>query len=64
LLNSIKGENIYRVFPHKLFCNNLLKDRCITHDEQDIFYKDDNHPSAKGAEMINDLIIKEINKIR
>ena len=64
LLNSIKGENIYRVFPHKLFCNNLLKDRCITHDEKDIFYKDDNHPSAKGAEMINDLIIKEINKIR
>jgi peptidoglycan/LPS O-acetylase OafA/YrhL len=64
LLDSIKGENIYRVFPHKLFCNNLVKDRCVTHDEKNIFYKDDNHPSAKGAEMINDLIMKEINKIK
>jgi hypothetical protein len=38
LLDSIKGDNIYRV-------------------------ADDDHPSLKGAEMINDLIMKEIEKI-
>ena len=63
LLNSIRGENIYRVYPHTLFCNTIIKDRCVTHDDENIFYADDVHPSLKGAEMINDLIMKEIEKI-
>ena len=63
LLNSIRGENIYRVYPHTLFCNTIIKDRCVTHDDENIFYADVNHPSLKGAEMINDLIMKEIEKI-
>ena len=63
LLDSIKGENIYRVYPYTLFCNTTIKDRCVTHDSKNIFYYDDDHPSTKGAEMINDLIIKEIEKI-
>jgi len=63
LLDSIQGENIYRVYPHTLFCNAIIKDRCIAHDDKNIFYSDDDHPSIKGAEMINDLIMKEIEKI-
>jgi hypothetical protein len=31
--------------------------------DKNIFYSDDDHPSIKGAEMINDLIMKEIEKI-
>jgi len=63
LLDSIKGNNIYRVYPHILFCDTKIKNRCVTHDDKNIFYSDDNHPSVKGAEMINDLIMKEIEKI-
>ena len=63
LLDSIKGDNIYRVYPHKLFCDTTIKDRCVTHDDKNIFYADDDHPSIKGSEMINDLIMKEIEKI-
>jgi peptidoglycan/LPS O-acetylase OafA/YrhL len=63
LLDSIQGDNIYRVYPHTLFCNTTIKDRCVTHDDKNIFYYDDDHPSIKGAEMINDLIMKEIEKI-
>ena len=63
LLDSIQGENIYRVYPHTLFCDTTIKYRCVTHDDQNIFYADDDHPSLKGAEMINDLIMKEIKKI-
>jgi len=63
LLDSIKGNNIYRVYPHKLFCNTIVKNRCMTHYNNNIFYRDDDHPSLKGAEMINDLIMKEIEKI-
>ena len=63
LLDSIQSKNIYRVYPHKLFCNTTIKNRCVTHDDKNIFYTDDDHPSLKGAEMINDLIMKEIEKI-
>jgi peptidoglycan/LPS O-acetylase OafA/YrhL len=63
LLNSIKGSNIYRVYPHKIFCDYLIKDSCVTHNNNDIFYIDDQHISIKGAEIINNLIIKEIDKI-
>ena len=63
LLDSIQGDNIYRVYPQTLFCNAKVKDRCVTHDDKSIFYSDYAHPSLKGAEMINDLIIKEIEKI-
>jgi peptidoglycan/LPS O-acetylase OafA/YrhL len=63
LLDSIKGDNIYRVYPHTLFCSTTIKDRCVTHDDKNIFYEDGDHPSIKGSEMINDLIMKEIEKI-
>ena len=63
LLDSIKGDNIYRVYPHSLFCDTIIKDRCVTHDKNYLFYRDDDHPSLKGAEMINNLITKEIEKI-
>ena len=63
LLDSIDNNNIYRVYPHKLFCDLRLKGRCVTHDDKDIFYADMDHPSKKGAEMINDLIIKKIKNI-
>ena len=63
LYDSIKNEDLYRVYPHRLFCNTKITNKCLTHDNNDIYYSDTNHPSLKGAEMINNLIIREINKI-
>ena len=63
ILDSIKGENIYRVFPHKIFCDSLIKHRCVSHNDKKIFYSDDDHPSSRGAQMINSLIMNEIKKI-
>ena len=63
LLDSIQNDNIYRIYPHKLFCNKTIKNRCVSHNGWDIFYADNNHPSLKGAAMIGDLIMKEIEKI-
>jgi hypothetical protein len=62
LLDKIKNENIYRVYPHKLFCNTIIKNKCIANNNVSIFYSDNNHPSKKAAEMINDLIIMIIKK--
>jgi peptidoglycan/LPS O-acetylase OafA/YrhL len=63
LLDSIQDKNIYRVYPHTMFCNTTIKDRCISHDDKNVFYSDGDHLSLKGAEMVNDLIMKEIEKI-
>jgi peptidoglycan/LPS O-acetylase OafA/YrhL len=63
LLDSVQGDNIYRVYPHRIFCNTIIKNRCTLYDEKNIFYYDDDHPSLKGAQMINDLILNEIEKI-
>ena len=63
LLDSIQSDNIHRVYPHTLFCDTTIKDRCVTHDNMNVFYADGDHPSIKGAEIINDLIMKEIEKI-
>jgi peptidoglycan/LPS O-acetylase OafA/YrhL len=62
LLDKIKNENIYRVYPHKLFCNTIIKNKCIANNNVSIFYSDNNHPSKKAAEMINDLIMMIIKK--
>ena len=63
LFDSIKGENIYRVYPHKLFCNTLITNECIAHDYQRIFYFDNNHLSIDGANIVVKLITDQINKI-
>ena len=63
LLNSFENKNIYRIFPDKFLCNNLIKNRCLTHDDKNIYYRDSHHPSPAGAKIINDLIINEINNI-
>ena len=60
LYDSIQNEKVYRVYPDKVFCNVHQKNRCSNHDMNDSFYLDDDHPSAKGAEMINALIMNEI----
>ena len=42
----------------KLFCNTEENNRCITHNNDDVFYMDDDHLSVKGSEMLNKLILK------
>ena len=61
LFDSIESPNIHRVYPHTLFCDKQIKGRCVTHNKEDVFYADDDHPSAKGSEMIVELIMEQIN---
>jgi peptidoglycan/LPS O-acetylase OafA/YrhL len=63
LFDSIQHPNLYRVYPHKLFCNNQIKGSCVSHDDKNIFYVDTDHPSTAGAKMIVELIMKKIDAI-
>ena len=59
LFDSISSKNIYRVYPHKIFCN-LDTKRCNAHDEDNIYYYDHHHLSTYGANLLSDEIIKKI----
>jgi peptidoglycan/LPS O-acetylase OafA/YrhL len=64
LLNSIKGKNIYRVYPHSMFCDTLIKNRCLTHDNKTTFYDDSNHLSRYGSKSLNNLIVDIMDQIK
>ncbi|WP_394210612.1 acyltransferase family protein [Enterovibrio calviensis] len=52
LYDSIKHPNVYRVYPHEIFCDKKISGRCETHNSIDTFYADDDHPSTEGARLI------------
>lgn len=61
LLDGIQHKNITRIYPHKLFCNTTITDRCVTHDQNNSFYRDDQHLSTTGRNMLFELIMKKMN---
>ena len=63
LLNSIEHTNLFRVYPHKLFCNTALKNRCVANNKKFIYYSDDDHPSTVGSKLINELILDKLNEV-
>jgi peptidoglycan/LPS O-acetylase OafA/YrhL len=63
-LDSIQGANIYRVYPHKSFCNTVIKERCVANNKEHLFYYDDDHLSLQGSKYIINDIMKIIQKIQ
>jgi hypothetical protein len=62
--DSIKLDNLIKVRPANVLCdvkNNLCP--VIDYKNNNLIFSDPWHPSLKGAELINDLIMKEIKKI-
>ena len=64
ILDSIQHHNIYKVYPHKFFCNTILDNKCIANDDANIFYYDDDHLSTIGSEIVVNEIIEIIKKIK
>lgn len=60
VLDSITGDRIIRIYPHKVFCDDENVRRCVTHDDDNIFYADDDHLSDSGALLLTNEIMKEI----
>jgi len=64
ILDSVQHQNLFRVYPHKFFCNTKLNNKCIANDEENIFYYDDDHLSKFGSEIVVNEIIEIIKKIK
>ena len=63
LFDNIKHPNLFKVYPAKHFCDNQVKDTCITHTDKEVYYHDNHHLSPKGAELVNKDIIKILKRI-
>ena len=64
IFNNLKNDNLYRVYPHKNFCDTILKNRCVTNNKDKLFYYDGDHLSLDGSKFVVDSIIKIIKEIR
>ena len=63
LFDSINHPNLYKVYPASYFCDNQVRNKCITHDDTKVYYHDRHHLTPEGATIVNSEIIKILKKI-
>ena len=49
-----------RIEPSSLFCNSMVKGRCVAQHAGIAYYADDDHVSETGARMLVDLVMKAV----
>lgn len=59
LLDSIESEQVARVYPHQLFCDDV---ECNFLDENGLFVVDTNHPTSYMSDKITGLIFDAIER--
>ena len=60
LLNSIKSDNIARVYPSDFLCD---ENYCYSMIDNKIVYSDDDHLNQNGVNLIVPEIIKKVNQL-
>ena len=63
ILDAIKSDSIYRIYPEEIFCNSFVTKECVGAFEGRIFYSDDDHLSLEGGAMVTKQIINVIDYI-
>ncbi|AGQ92420.1 hypothetical protein M634_13025 [Vibrio parahaemolyticus O1:Kuk str. FDA_R31] len=59
VLNEVKGESVFRVYPEKLLCT--PEKGCLANSNTEFYYFDDDHLSTHGAKLVVNAIAKHIN---
>ena len=59
ILDDINSEKVFRIIPSVILCDQTKIGRCMTHNSEVSFYRDDDHLSEFGA----DLILREFEKL-
>ena len=60
-LDSFKGQNIFRLYPHEIFCSD--NKNCLANNGDTLYYVDSNHFTKYGANLINEKILEKLKKI-
>ena len=63
IYDSFKSSKIVRVYPEKVFCEDLLDNYCVGAIDGKILYSDDDHLSIEGAYFISNLVLNEIKNL-
>jgi peptidoglycan/LPS O-acetylase OafA/YrhL len=61
--DNLQHKNLYKIYPHKIFCDTDIKKICFTHEGKNIFYSDRQHLSFLGAEKLAEEVFDLILKI-
>ena len=61
--NKLSNKNLYFIYPDKIFCNTIQKNKCVANSSENIFFVDRSHLSKKGSEMLNSNLIEIIDEI-
>jgi hypothetical protein len=64
IYDDIIDDDLFRVYPEKIFCNSLILERCITHNDKKVFYIDNDHLSYDGANLVVGNIKKIIRSLK
>jgi len=64
MLDQTQHPNLHRTYPHKKFCDSQIKNMCITHTHNEIYYKDNNHLSKEGVKLIMPELFEVFNWIK
>ena len=64
IFDNLKNDNLYRVYPHKNFCDTILKNRCVANNKDKLFYYDGDHLSLDGSKFVVEEVIKIINTMK
>ena len=59
-LDNIQNKNLFRVYQHKLFCDNYIKDKCVFNNKHNIFTVDRSHPSSHTGNLIVEKILEKL----
>jgi peptidoglycan/LPS O-acetylase OafA/YrhL len=62
-INSLSKPNIFQVHSSDVFCNNLIKNRCVAQSDGISYYTDTNHLSTYGANMLAPKIMDSVPTI-
>ena len=63
VLNQINHKNLFKIFPHLIFCTDNNGKNCPIHDKKNIFYFDSEHLSITGANMLQEEVFKIIDNL-
>ena len=62
-LDKINHKNLFKIYPHLIFCNDLNGKNCPIHNDKNIFYYDSEHLSIVGATLLQESILKVIDNL-
>ena len=58
--DNLKHKNLRKIFSEKVFCD-IVTRICKTHHGSKVYYRDENHLTVDGVEMLSKNILLEIN---